>query len=296
MQILVLLLVTIAFILILIKFKLLIKDKLIKIEEFEKNSLELTSRINEYESLINTLNQKIEYINNDKIILYKEKLELDKKIELQEDFISKNMSIGEYYSFLDLKEISKLYSDFIVFNNILFCMDYTKQIDHLILTKQGLIIIDTKYWAGTIFNNVYRSSVPECLKFLIPDDKKRHTLRVKIKKDTKKYDLDCFEVDQTPISQVKQSAVMLNEYLSKNDIHLTYIKGLVYYNFNHSNKDNCVYYKDGELDSLDDDVTGFTNVTQLSKYIDKFMDKPQVISDEEFQKIKKFFENNKILN
>lgn len=107
----------------------------------------------------------------------------------------------------------------------------TRQIDHLVLLSTGLYVIETKHWKGHIVMGLNRMGSHK-FSFLadLVDREKEETL-IFSKGDSG--ELTVKTVDN-PICQIQQTAVLLSNYLQKQDIK-TWINTLVF--FNHDEKE-----------------------------------------------------------
>lgn len=78
---------------------------------------------------------------------------------------------GEYLTYQRLKGLSAAHSDdrITIFANVFFhpiTNSPVRQIDHLITSRRGVFMLETKYWAGTVYHQVCNQQLKnECEKF-----------------------------------------------------------------------------------------------------------------------------------
>ncbi|MGG0747256.1 nuclease-related domain-containing protein [Priestia megaterium] len=162
----------------------------------------------------------------------------------------------------------------------------TRQIDHLLLLKTGLYIIETKHWKGTIlFGATEKSLHNENLNLsfiynMMTDSKKNEdnerTFIFRSEKTKSIGEESRQIVIQNyghPTAQVRGTAKTLYEFLNKKlNFNVDYVKGLVYFNYesgghnrliNHSKNDKVVFNSETQLKKFFNDVL---TISPVEKY------------------------------
>lgn len=128
-----------------------------------------------------------------------------------------------------------------------------RQIDHLVLLSTGIYLIETKHWKGHIVMGVTRRGSRK-FSFLadLMDSKEEDTLIF----DKTESGVLTVKTYENPIRQVQKTAVILSNYLKRQDIE-TWINTLVFFNYDekevHDWPDNSI-------------VKQFTNKEQLQQF------------------------------
>ncbi|MGZ4160056.1 MAG: nuclease-related domain-containing protein [Neobacillus sp.] len=129
----------------------------------------------------------------------------------------------------------------------------TRQIDHLVLLSTGIYLIETKHWKGHIVMGVTRRGSRK-FSFLadLMDSEEEDTLIF----DKTESGVLTVKTYENPIRQVQKTAVILSNYLKRQDIE-TWINTLVFFNYDekevHDWPDNSI-------------VKQFTNKEQLQQF------------------------------
>jgi Nuclease-related domain len=129
----------------------------------------------------------------------------------------------------------------------------TRQIDHLVLLSTGIYLIETKHWKGHIVLGLTRRGSRK-FSFLadLMDSEEEDTLIF----DKTESGVLTVKTYENPIRQVQQTAVILSNYLKRQDIE-TWINTLVFFNYDekeiHDWPDNSI-------------VKQFTNKEQLQQF------------------------------
>jgi hypothetical protein len=128
-----------------------------------------------------------------------------------------------------------------------------RQIDHLVLLSTGIYLIETKHWKGHIVMGVTRRGSRK-FSFLadLMDSEEEDTLIF----DKTESGVLTVKTYENPIRQVQKTAVILSNYLKRQDIE-TWINTLVFFNYDekevHDWPDNSI-------------VKQFTNKEQLQQF------------------------------
>lgn len=202
-------------------------------------------------------NRKLENIKNTVIIQYKkdfQKIKEDHKEKLNklEDYI-KNLekysrNRGEVITHKILVDLKRILvknqhiknEDMIIMGNVFIPFIEksemkTRQIDHLILSQSGILIIETKYWKGKILhgiskkNNGGMSIVVNNMFYDNVEDKEETIIFEPIKKNDdniREFKVTSYD---NPVTQVRKTAGKLNEYISQKLNINRGIGSLVYY-------------------------------------------------------------------
>ncbi|WJD83538.1 nuclease-related domain-containing protein [Priestia megaterium] len=151
-----------------------------------------------------------------------------------------------------------------------------RQIDHLLLLKTGLYIIETKHWKGTIlFGATEKSLHNENLNLsfiynMMTDSKKNEdneqTFIFKSEKTKSIGEESRQIVIQNyghPTKQVRGAAKTLKEFLNeKLSFNVDYVKGLVYFNYESGGHNRLINHSKNDKN----EKVVFDNKTQLKKF------------------------------
>ena len=160
---------------------------------------------------------------------------------------------GEYRTYQMLRQLANEFKDdnFKIYGNLFINSSDkrpNRQVDHLVICRCGIFMLETKYWMGTIYHNIkiedllklvggseMNSQATNLLRQLLPSEvlelpKGEHfTMCIK-----NRLDIQTYTNFENPYRQVQQSGMDLNELIqnenSIKDVHV-YIHEFVFYNW-----------------------------------------------------------------
>ncbi|MFC6289006.1 nuclease-related domain-containing protein [Levilactobacillus angrenensis] len=197
---------------------------------------------------------------------------------------------GEYRTYKLLKELSNKYPEdkFHIFANLYLDSDDSRfpnrQVDHLVICRKGIFMIETKYWTGTVYHDVRLRDLLKMvggneagktlLSRLLPQevmDQGNQSFTMCIKSPE---NIQVYAGDENPIRQVELSGLSLNSLIQDklNELGIKpYIHEFVFYNYVSRAEDDQVVDPNGVLNrpysnNYDDWGEGFTKPQHFREF------------------------------
>lgn len=195
---------------------------------------------------------------------------------------------GEYLTYQRLKGLSVVNSEdrITIFANVFFhpiTNGPVRQIDHLITSRRGVFMLETKYWAGTVYHQVCNEQLKiECERFwplveaaLPPEIRRlRQTVPYTLIAHGNR-PLTVRHGYSNPTEQVQTAKKQLRDLLSQHLKIPPYLHGFVIYVYPHG-ESNAIVDLNHHLDELGQFATepeGFTSIDAFVKYYNRLPDR-----------------------
>lgn len=218
------------------------KQQLATIEDVHKTQIETTSEETKVEKewLEETYKKEIESVEKS----YKNEIEILR--QENEDIRRSFRNRGEFLTQLILERIKEdlinkeliTPEEMIIMPNIFISDSFnkTRQLDHLVLLKTALYIIETKHWKGHIVLGINKQNTRGKFDFLpkLIGDSKDDTIVFENKGSGL-----TVRTYWNPINQVQQSYRVLESYLKNNSIDEVKIRTIVFFNHEEGNLIDC---------------------------------------------------------
>ena len=172
-----------------------------------------------------------------------------------------------------------------------------RQVDHLLLSRTGIYVLETKYWRGTVVHGLSKEDAG-VFSFLLEgmkhkgnaqNDEKTIVFVPKIIDDESGNIKKMIQIHSygEPVSQAKGTAVVTQKFLTKNtNMSNLYVKPVVY--FGYPQKDEEM---NGLLDFSKSDVQRLSTKQELESFLDKESQKEKRFTVVQLQQIKEIVEN-----
>lgn len=173
----------------------------------------------------------------------------------------------------------------------------SRQIDHLVLMRTGIFVIETKYWAGDVLHGLSKRSAKE-FSFLLDKmfrelkETDERTLVVKGATDSRNQSNSEKEKslvitkygDGNPDKQVNTTSYSLFHFLKNEGMNCKWVHGILYFGYPQDENNRVVSF--GSSYALDRKPFIITSQDDLKKYFEQQEKKEKVYSKSELREIK----------